>query len=74
MEIETVKKQFLMVFSNDGRYQWASEYKKQYIYALRQTLDNAGDDEQQNPKQYVYLSQQNSGENTAKVLISIEHA
>ena len=40
MEIETIKKQFLMVFSNDARYQWASEYKKQYIYALRQSLDN----------------------------------
>ena len=40
MEIVTIKKQFLMVFSNDARYQWASEYKKQYIYALRQSLDN----------------------------------
>lgn len=40
MEIETIKKQFLMVFSNDARYQWASDYKKQYIYALRQSLDN----------------------------------
>lgn len=40
MGIETIKKQFLMVFSNDAHYQWASWYKKQYIYALNQSLDN----------------------------------
>lgn len=40
MDNEVIKKQFLMVFSNDARYQWALEYKKQYIYALNQSLDN----------------------------------
>ena len=40
MDNEVIKKQFLMVFSNDARYQWAAEYKKQYIYALNQILDN----------------------------------
>ena len=40
MDNEIIKKQFLLVFSNDARYEWASDYKKQYIYALKQSLDN----------------------------------
>ena len=40
MDTEAIKKQFLMVFSNDARYQWSVEYKRQYIYALKQILDN----------------------------------
>lgn len=44
MDDEIIKKQFLLVFSNDARYQWASEYKKQYIYALKQSLDNDAKD------------------------------
>ena len=40
MDTEAIKKQFLMVFSNDARYQWSIEYKRQYIYALKQILDN----------------------------------
>lgn len=39
-----LKEQFLLVFSNDGHYQWAKEYKKQYIYALRESLDNKPND------------------------------
>ena len=38
MENEAIKKQFLLVFSNDARYQWAVIYKKQYIYALKHTF------------------------------------
>ncbi len=31
------KIQILLVFSNDARYQWSLDYKKQYIYALRES-------------------------------------
>ena len=40
MKDEIIKKQFLLVFSNDARYQWSLDYKKQYIYALRESFDN----------------------------------
>lgn len=37
---DSLKEQFLMVFSNDGHYQWANDYKKQYIFALKNLHDN----------------------------------
>lgn len=37
---DILKEQFLLVFSNDGHYQWSNEYKKQYVFALKQSLDN----------------------------------
>ena len=37
---DSLKEQFLMVFSNDGHYQWATDYKKQYIFALKNLNDN----------------------------------
>ena len=37
---DSLKEQFLMVFSNDGHYQWANDYKKQYIFALKNLNDN----------------------------------
>lgn len=39
-DIDVLKEQFLMVFSNDGHYQWTVDYKKQYIYALKQLQDD----------------------------------
>lgn len=42
--MNTLKEQFLTVFSNDGHYQWSNDYKKQYIYALRESLDNKTDE------------------------------
>ena len=37
---DSLKEQFLMVFSNDGHYQWANDYKKQYIFAIKNLHDN----------------------------------
>ena len=39
-DIDVLKEQFLMVFSNDGHYQWTVDYKKQYVYALKQLQDD----------------------------------
>ena len=43
-------------------------------HSIRQALDDARDDEQQSPKEYINLSEQSGCEDAYEVPVSIEHA
>ena len=42
--LNSMKEHFMMVFSNDGHYQWTNDYKKQYLFAIKECLDNNAKD------------------------------